>query len=232
MKRINTLGILACVLLAAIFIVPTLVEAGAAGVTDPTITVTDFTPSAGFGFRDDVHASLDSLDTAVEAVIDVADGLVGGTTAVKPASGPGVLTIQGNETNEAYIALEADDGDDADDTARIAMGTDGTLDFRGTDGTNDVATLDMSTGDLVLDGDVTTGDDGFIGDDLTVYGTATTTNLSVIATLTLGDTTAASTVALGLATNAPSVVSTNAPVWLNVTVGGEIYVIRADQLDD
>jgi len=49
------------------------VLAGDSGVSDPTITVTEFTTPDGL--IDRTHASLDSLATAVEAVIDVADTL-------------------------------------------------------------------------------------------------------------------------------------------------------------
>lgn len=85
------------------------------------------------------------------------------------------VTITGAENAEAQLDLKADDGDDADDHARIAMGTDGTLDFRGTAGTNDVVTIDMSTGDITTIGtlqaeQVTSTDDALVSDDLTVSG--------------------------------------------------------------
>jgi len=89
-------------------------------------------------------------NTALNALDDRLDG----TSPVKPTSGPADFAIQGTETNEAWVTIEADDGDDADDTARIAMGTDGNLDIRGTDGTNDVVVIDMSTGDVTADGTV------------------------------------------------------------------------------
>jgi len=52
-----------------------LVLAGNSGVSDPTITVTQTSPTGGFALRDKIHESLDSLDTAVRASIDVLDAI-------------------------------------------------------------------------------------------------------------------------------------------------------------
>jgi hypothetical protein len=93
--------IVACALLAGIFAIPAS-QAGSSGVSDPTVTVAEFTPSGGKDFKDQVHASLDSLDTAVEAVIDVADGLVSGTTEV---SAPTVAYV--NKTASYTNSTEA-----------------------------------------------------------------------------------------------------------------------------
>ncbi|MHC4616256.1 MAG: hypothetical protein ACYTEQ_00745 [Planctomycetota bacterium] len=100
-----------------------------------------------------------------------------------------LVTIQGFESSEARLLLQADQGDDADDDAMIAMGTDGNLDFRGTDGTNDVAVLDMSSGDLQIDGDLTiTGNGLNTPGDLQI--TPTGTEVHINGGLAVGDTTA------------------------------------------
>jgi hypothetical protein len=63
-----------CALVAiALVLGGAVVFAGDSGVSDPTIAVKEFTPSGGQVFKDQVKSSLDSLDTAVEAVIDIAD---------------------------------------------------------------------------------------------------------------------------------------------------------------
>jgi len=99
------------------------VFAGSAGVSDPTITVNEFTRSGGFQLRDKVHASLDSLDTAVEATIDVVDGLVDGTQAA-------TLT-----TDKLYVGN--------DSSNRTEMGVASASDVSmSQDGTNVTITLD------------------------------------------------------------------------------------------
>ena len=52
-----------------------LVLAGNSGVSDPTITVTQTSPTGGFALRDKIHESLDSLDVAVRESIDVLDAI-------------------------------------------------------------------------------------------------------------------------------------------------------------
>lgn len=86
---------------------------------------------------------------------------------------------------------------------------------------------------------------GTIGGTLGVTGAATfSTNATVSGalavsagttlsgSLTLSQVQAAGAAQTYFATNAPSLVSSNAPVWIKVTYDGEVYVVRADQLDD
>lgn len=65
--------------------------------------------------------------------------------------------IKGSEAGEALLYMWADQGDDADDKAVIAITTGGNLSIRGTSGTNEVFSLDLSTGTLTLDGGTTVG---------------------------------------------------------------------------
>lgn len=75
---------------------------------------------------------------------------------------------------------------------------------------------------------VTSTDDALVTDDLTVLGDAlvggtfTTTNAPVFVAVT-----AAGTTVLDSITNAPSVVATNAPIWINFKVGATTYVVPA-----
>jgi len=88
--------------------------AGNSGVSDPTITVTQTSATGGFDLRDKVHASLDSLDTAVRASIDVLDAVqfeTGTATNTEVvtftltySSAPMVVITSGNSTNIAYAS--------------------------------------------------------------------------------------------------------------------------------
>jgi len=64
--------------ITAIMVLALLVGAGYAfaGTADPTITVTAFTPSGGKDQAAKIKASLDSLDVAVEAIIDIQDAVM------------------------------------------------------------------------------------------------------------------------------------------------------------
>lgn len=107
--KITKIGLVAvCVCIAVIGIV----LAGNSEVSDPTITVTAFTiPN---DLRDKTHESLDSLDTAVEAVIDAADAVQYETgTATNSetitftltyASAPVVLIQTQNATTNSYAS--------------------------------------------------------------------------------------------------------------------------------
>jgi len=97
MKKISC--VLGVVLAVAVAVVTMQAFAGASGVSDPTITVADFTPSGGSVFKDQVHASLDSLDTAVEATIDVLDAIAGGTQAVDGK----YIVVGGNSTTGLMV---------------------------------------------------------------------------------------------------------------------------------
>jgi len=71
MRKFNYM--LGLVLLVVVFGLARELWAGASGVSDPVIAVKEFTPSGGQTFKDQVKSSLDSLETAVEAAIDVLD---------------------------------------------------------------------------------------------------------------------------------------------------------------
>lgn len=64
------------------------------------------------------------------------------------------IGVEGEEGGEAIFKIHPDQGDDADDQMRIVGTTTGNLSFRGTSGTNEVGSLDMSTGTLTLDGGI------------------------------------------------------------------------------
>jgi hypothetical protein len=91
--------------------------AGASGVSDPTITVNEFTPSGGKSAWKKVHDSLDSLETAIEAAIDVLDlvsdgsGLAGSGTlvdvAITGSIEPDIVVV--TDTN-AYTVLDNNSG--------------------------------------------------------------------------------------------------------------------------
>ena len=91
-----------------------LVLAGNSGVSDPTITVTQTSPTGGFALRDKIHESLDSLDTAVRASIDVLDAVkfeTGTATntevvafSLTYSSAPMVVITSGNSSNIAYAS--------------------------------------------------------------------------------------------------------------------------------
>jgi len=68
---------------------------------------------------------------------------------------PPSIGVKGGEAGDATIYIRPDEGDDADDKMRIVGTTTGNLSFRGTSGTNEVASLDMSTGAFSVDGAVT-----------------------------------------------------------------------------
>jgi hypothetical protein len=70
------------------------------------------------------------------------------------AAGDAVITATGGEAKEGQIKIEADNGDDPDDTVILAVDTSGNLDIRGTDGTNDVVVIDASTGTIDADGNL------------------------------------------------------------------------------
>jgi len=78
--------------------------AGASGISDPTITVTQFTTPDKL--RDKTHESLDSLDTAVEASIDVLDAIAGGTQDVTLA--PASILVGNASSNQAAVAVSGD----------------------------------------------------------------------------------------------------------------------------
>lgn len=65
------------------------------------------------------------------------------------------IGVKGDEAGNATVHIWPDEGDDADDQMQIVGTTTGNLSFRGTSGTNEVASLDMSTGALTLDGGIT-----------------------------------------------------------------------------
>jgi len=65
----------------------------------------------------------------------------------------------------------------------------------------------------------------------TQAGTASLSNLTVTGTVTLSDTNAVGAVTPA-ATNSPALVSTTDAQYLKITIGGEVYVITAYQLDD
>jgi hypothetical protein len=90
------------------------VIAGNSGVSDPTITVNEFTPSGGSSRAAKEHASLDSLDDAVEDVIDVLDAIqfeTGSATndqlvtfTLTYAAAPLVLVETQNATTNSYAS--------------------------------------------------------------------------------------------------------------------------------
>ena len=66
---------------------------------------------------------------------------------------------------------------------------------------------------------------------LTDCGAVSCSTLTASSTVTLTDVTVAGAVTPA-ATNAPALVSTTDAAYINVTIGGEVYVITAYQLDD
>jgi len=108
MKKTMILLVAVCLIAA----VGSMAWAGNSGVSSPTITVTQFTTPDKL--RDKTHASLDSLDTAVEALIVVADAVqfeTGSATntqvitfSLTYASAPVVLLESQNGTNSAYAS--------------------------------------------------------------------------------------------------------------------------------
>ena len=88
-----------------------LVIAGNSGVSDPTISLTDRSPAGGKERHDIVKASFDSLDTAVEAVIDELDSITDGSgnfsnnTAAVVASN---LTLNGTALIAGAVTLTTD----------------------------------------------------------------------------------------------------------------------------
>ena len=73
MKKMMTILVAVCLIAA----VGSTAYAGASGISDPTITVTQFTTPDKL--RDKTHASLDSVEMAVEATIDSLDSIADGT---------------------------------------------------------------------------------------------------------------------------------------------------------
>ena len=76
------------------------VFAGNSGVSDPTVTVTQFTTPDGL--RDKTHASLDSLDAAIESTIDVLDGILDASGSLIAGG-----TDVGDTTNYTVLAANA-----------------------------------------------------------------------------------------------------------------------------
>jgi hypothetical protein len=74
MKKTMTLLVAVCLIAA----VGSIAYAGASGISDPTITVTQFTTPDKL--RDKTHETVDSIDTAVKAVIDDLDSIAAGTS--------------------------------------------------------------------------------------------------------------------------------------------------------
>jgi len=111
--------------------------------------------------------------------------------------------IKGSEAGEALLYMWADQGDDADDKAVIAITTGGNLSIRGTSGTNEVFSLDLSTGTLTLDGGIT-GSGALSGTSITGSGALTLSGSIVAATNAQALASSVSTIVLnnsGLRTN-------------------------------
>jgi len=115
----------------------------------------------------------------------------------------------------------------------------------GSDGTYDLGASGTEWQDLYIDG--TANIDALVADtadinagtvDATIGGTTPAagafTTLSASSTFTVGQTNAAGSEALAAITTAPNVINaqTNAPIWCNITIGGEIFVFAVYQLDD
>ena len=81
------------ILVAALLVsaVGSTVFAGNSGVSDPTVTVTQFTTPDGL--RDKTHESLDSLDTAIESTIDVLDGVLDANGNLDAVDVVGEITV-------------------------------------------------------------------------------------------------------------------------------------------
>jgi hypothetical protein len=109
-KSLNYMLALVLVFLCAVIVVP--VFAGASGLTGATISVDEFSPSGGLTFKDQVHTSLDSLDTAVDAVIAYQDaGAIAGVAAAPTVAGSvsgttNTVTITAKDGAGATIAAK------------------------------------------------------------------------------------------------------------------------------
>lgn len=93
--------------LLAIVCIAGFVYAGASGVSDPTISVTEFTPSGGKTFKDKVKASLDSLDTVAEATIDELDKVTDGSGNAVAANTITVTDIPSGDSGVVLVDLNA-----------------------------------------------------------------------------------------------------------------------------
>ena len=82
--------IISTLLVSVFVVVGSIALAGNSGVSDPTITISKFTTQRNL--KDVAQADIASLDVAVVAIIDVADGLIGGTTPMTSATVQGTLT--------------------------------------------------------------------------------------------------------------------------------------------
>jgi len=165
MKKVNyMLGLVAVVLLA----VSAVQVFADAGISDPVIAVKEFTPSGGQEFKDQVKSSLDSLSTAVKAVIDVADVAVPAvisltvTGADLASAGTGTATIQAKDAAgdnlaavlrvRTWVGTANDYGPDA--LTGFAVGASGTLlkavtanaDLDVVTTTNGVAVINLNAG--------------------------------------------------------------------------------------
>lgn len=110
MKKLNVLMGVLLVVLVGMAAVRALADAG---ISDPTISLEQFSPSSGIEMKKQVLDSLESLDTAVEAAIDAADANVAQvdtnvtttTTSYTPAKiGQILIGGKGTGTNAVWIS--------------------------------------------------------------------------------------------------------------------------------
>lgn len=138
MKKLNIVLSLVLVFLCAVSVVP--VFAGASGLSGATISVDEFSPSGGLDFKEDVHDSLDSLDTAVDAIITYQDaGELVGVAAAPSVSG----SVSGT-TNTVTITVK----DAASNTlaAKRLVRVWASATSGGTPSTNNIESLTLSGG--------------------------------------------------------------------------------------
>ena len=106
MKKFNYLLAGLVVVLVAACLVQ---DMRAGDISDPVIAVKEFTPSGGSVFKDQVKSSLDSLETAVEAVIDALDtgsintNLNGAVQATAGVLTAGTLPVASGGTGAATL---------------------------------------------------------------------------------------------------------------------------------
>lgn len=188
--------------------------------TESQVGVETFTAkpvfNGGVDINEEVDVDMDAQDELVD--ITTSAGVTGGAFIVTINS-----TVADNTNQNHLLALTyTDDGDAEADfiTCRDNSGADEKFAV-GNDGNTTVGGTLAVTGASTLTGALTT------------YGATTLDNTSITGTVTIAEVTAASGVTLDLlATNAPSLLLTNAPTWVNVTYGGEVYVVPAFQVND
>jgi len=101
MKKMMTILVAVCLIAA----VGSMAYAGASGISDPTITVTQFTTPDTL--RDKTHETVDSIDTAVKAVIDELDKTTDGSGNLTAAETVTVTDIPAGEAGVFLVDVDA-----------------------------------------------------------------------------------------------------------------------------